>query len=163
MKKILFASPFVVLAAVAILIVLVNIEGSESESTVHAVESVEQEVTRQDRENYRWNDPTNPTSKFYQVEGIPEIGFKKFAEALKENPTANRDLKKHLLWVVVHINEFKEEIIDFGLYLEFEELQEIAFELTIIKNDFSEEEEDIRLKEYEKKVNEIHEELETIN
>ena len=41
MKKILFASPFVVLAAVAILIVLVNIEESESESTVHAVESVE--------------------------------------------------------------------------------------------------------------------------
>lgn len=82
---------------------------------------------------------------------------------MKENPTANRDLKKHLLWAVVHINESKEEIVDFGLYLEFEELQEIAFELTIIKNDFSEEEEDIRLDEYEDKVNDVYEELKAVN
>jgi len=163
MKKILFASPFIILAAVAILIVLVNMEESEPESTVYAGESEKQEVTRQDREKYRRNDSTNPTSRFYQVEGIPEVNFEEFIEVIKENLTANRGLKGHLLWVVTYINEFKDEIVDLGMYSEFEELQETAFELAIIDNGFSKEEEEVRLDEYEDAVNEIYEELETIN
>ena len=160
MKKILFASPFVVLAAVAILLVLVNMEESETESTVHAVEP---EVTCQDREIYRQNDSTNPTSRFYQVEGVPEVNFEEFIEVIKENLTANRSLKGHLLWVVTYINEFKGEIVNLEMYSEFEELQETAFELAITDNGFSKKEEEIRLDEYEDKVNEIYEELKAVN
>lgn len=162
-KKILFASPFVVLAAAAILIVLVNMDESDPKSTVYAVDSEETKVTRQDREEYRWNDPTNSTSKFYQVDGIPEVNFEEFIEVMKENLTANRGLKGHLLWIVTYINKFKEEIVDVGTYPEFEKLQETAFELAITNNGFSKDEKEVRLDEYEDAANEIYAELKAVN
>lgn len=135
---------------------------SEPKGMICASEPEIESVTQRQREEYRWNDPANPQGNLYQVEDR-EVNFNEFVGVIKKSVDTERGNMGHLLWVVMYINEFKDEIVELGMYLEFEELQKTAFDLVGTESKFGEDEKEFFLKTYERQVIEIYEKLNEAN